>query len=209
MLGACLFAVVGIVTARLAIAAVNVEPDAPRAELWRRLADQIPARWRSRRTVAVREVTGSSLEGLVRLLSASDDKGIQDPSSVDGCYQTAHDGQPATITLRRDMPRAEASLVFTHEYGHFIWENGLSDGERAHYRRIWWAQRAAGHLVTEYAASEDEEGFAEAFAHFLRNPAKLKRRDVRSWRFLHDCSAEPAPPSFGDEPDPEPTPAEQ
>jgi hypothetical protein len=187
-----LVAAVLALPARQAPAAIDVDPNAPRADMWRKLAAGIPERWRSRQEIVVHEITGSSLESLVRTLGTVDDQGAEDPSSVDGCYQSAHGDQPATITLRSDMPRSEATFVFTHEYGHFVWEKELSEDQRAHYRRIWHAQRAAGHLVSDYAASEDEEGFAEAFAHYLRSPAKLKRRDARSWRFLVECSKQPA-----------------
>ena len=38
--------------------------------------------------------------------------------------------------------------------------------------------------MTEYAGDSDEEGFAEAFAYFIRKPGILRRLDGRSSIFM-------------------------
>jgi hypothetical protein len=52
--------------------------------------------------------------------------------------------------------------------------------------RIWEQQRRNRSLVSEYAEDSVEEGFAEAFAHLLRKPERLHRRDPLSEAFLND-----------------------
>src|SRR5205807_9417310 len=89
-----------------------------------------------------------------------------------------------TITLRRTMPEDEAAFVFTHEFGHFVWYKILTRQQRTDYMSLWRSLKRSGELVTRYAGDSDEEGFAEAFAHFLRKPSRLRSLDPRSYRFL-------------------------
>lgn len=114
--------------------------------------------------------------------------GKNDDSVVDGYYHegSRNSSESPTITLRRSMPEEEAAFVFTHEYGHFIWYKKLNSEQRAEYSRIWRQLKRNGGLITRYAGDCVEEGFAEAFAYFVRKPARLKTNDARSYRFLSD-----------------------
>jgi hypothetical protein len=170
-----------------AIASLRVIGDSPHASLWRRLYDRMPQTWRTRRVVVVREVSDREMdEQVAEDMNAQANDGSDDDSVVDGYYQNGHGDQSEapTITLRRTMDDEEAAFVFTHEYGHFVWYKILTSRQRADYARLWKQQKRNGRLVTEYAADSEEEGFAEAFAHFLQKPVRLRNRDLDSWRFL-------------------------
>lgn len=133
--------------------------------------------------VVVREISDEDMDRFVERFEGPDDRS---GSFVDGCYQGDLDSQDQAgrITLRQSLSGDAAALVFVHEYGHYVWENLLTAGDRGHYKRIWREQKRARRLITEYAEESDEEGFAEAFAYYIRRPASLRRMDSRSWRFL-------------------------
>jgi len=158
-----------------------------RASLWRRLYDEMPAAWKSRSVVVVREVPDREMDRLVR---EGDDPPSRDPNredEVQGFFEYAGPRQETpTIVLRESLGDSEAAFVFTHEYGHFIWEEKLTRREQDEYYRVWNRQRRGRRLISAYAADSVVEGFAEAFAHFLRRPSLLHRRDIDSEEFLQD-----------------------
>ncbi len=167
-------------------AVLKVSTEAPRAALWQQLYDHMPTWWKSKHTVVLREVTDEEMDRLVAEDQHRSPSSLQDDDSVvDGYYQCAgDDGSIPVITLRRTLRADAAELVFTHEYGHFVWDEKLTADERGEYRRLWVHQRRAHHLVTEYAADSPEEGFAEAYAYFIRRPAILERRDEDSYKYF-------------------------
>jgi hypothetical protein len=169
---------------RPAYAQLRFRADTQHGGLWRRVYGELPEAWKARQVVYVREITDSEMDRFVERFEGPNDR--KSDSIVDGCYQAdpASDEMAGRITLRRSLRGENAALVFTHEYGHYVWANVLSGADRLHYRRIWREQKRSGELVTEYAADSDEEGFAEAFAYFIRRPKALRRADARSWRFL-------------------------
>lgn len=169
-------------------AELRVMDDAPRASLWQRLYRQIPACWRTRRDVEVREVTKAEIERIVARNEGTQGHEDDDASEVDGIYQAIgeHEGDPITITLRDSLRGDEAELVFLHEYGHFVWEEKLTRKDRIRYEHLWEKQRRAGKLVTEYARDSSPEGFAEAFSFYLHKTEVLRRKDGASFGFLHD-----------------------
>lgn len=169
-----------------ASAELRFRADSLHAPVWKRLYDRMAAVWKADRPVEVREVSDREMDRIVERTEGR--RGQRDDSIVDGCYNG--DGEeetsPGHITLRASLRGADAEMVFTHEYGHYVWDEILSDTDRSGYRRLWREQRHADHLVTSYAAEDVEEGFAEAFAYYLRKPETLRRRDSRSWAFLND-----------------------
>ena len=182
MLIACVFFAVG------AQASLWVREDARHSEQWRRLYNEVPNTWKTQQDIKVRELPPRDMERLIADLEGGE-ADRHDDSIVDGCYQNESEDEPTPIiTLSENLRGEQAALVFTHEYGHFVWNTILNDHERSRYTRIWRNQSRAHHLVTEYASDSEEEGFAEAFAYFLRKPTQLQRRDPASLRFLHDLS---------------------
>ena len=179
------------------------------AALWQRIYDRLPALWKTDQTIRAEEVPIAEL---------NPDSDIPDPSDVNGGESDNHnsdlaDGEyvededsdePPTIRLADTLDEVNSSLVFAHEYGHFVWNDKLTRAQRRAYRHLWLRQMRAGHLVTNYASDSPEEGFAEAFSYFLQKPDQLKRKDMESWRFLNqaendDNNPHPSTPSSKDE----------
>ncbi len=93
------------------------------------------------------------------------------------------------ITLLQTLRGEEAELVFAHEYGHYVWDRMLSLQDRADYRRAWTKEKRARRLVTRYAGEDEEEGFAEDFAHYILKLDVLRRRAPESSSFLAALAA--------------------
>jgi hypothetical protein len=169
------------------LASLRLDDASPHAHLWRHIYAEMPACWKSPRIVQVQEVSDADMDRLIAQSGYSDDSDLDDgDTQVDGCYDSGEDDHdPPSITLRESLRGEDAGLVFSHEYGHFVWDTFLSDRQQAQYTHLWQRQKRAGHLVTEYAGDSEEEGFAEAFSFYLRKPDVLQRRDRESWQFLH------------------------
>jgi len=99
---------------------------------------------------------------------------------VDGIFVD----HPARITLRVSQSGSLDLLTAAHEYGHYVWFNLFSKEDRRAYKDIYERQRRAGHLISDYAASNLEEGFAEAFSFYVNQPVALTQSDPESYRFL-------------------------
>ena len=170
-----------------ACATLRITIGSPHASLWQRIYDQIPEVFKSHSSVLIKEVSDEEMEDLV----GEHERDLQHNGSsqgvVDAFYQSAQSERDPTpsITIRRALPEYSAQFIFTHEYGHFVWYEKLSRSQRSEYKRIWREQKRAGSLVTRYAGEDEYEGFAEAFAFYLRSPAKLRRIDAESWHFLN------------------------
>jgi hypothetical protein len=161
----------------------------PRASFWRTIYDKFPKAWKSGRPLVVREVSDREMDRLVAQTENGDDQDQNDDSVVQGFYDRGkRDSDPDSITMRASLKSEEAGFVFTHEYGHMIWDEVLTRNDRREYGRIWTEQHRRHRLVTEYAADSVEEGFAEAIAAWMRTPEKLKRRDMDSWQFVDDLA---------------------
>jgi hypothetical protein len=161
-----------------------------RAALWRKLYDQLPDAWKSREVVVVREVSNREMDRLVREHGDAPSRDSEDEEEVQGFFEYAGPRENIpTITLRESLNDRDAAFVFTHEYGHFVWEEKLTRREQDDYFRLWSRQRRADRLVSPYADDSVAEGFAEAFAHYLRKPGQLHRRDALSEEFLEDWLA--------------------
>lgn len=66
-----------------------------------------------------------------------------------------------------------------HELGHAVWTLLLSTVERwMDYAKAWGVSRAAGSLVSEYAATSIEEGWAEDFTVWFWQRDSLTRDDA-------------------------------
>ena len=161
---------------------------APHAATWKHLYSQLPSAWKTSRMIRVVEVSDTEMERLVSATVGTGNNRANDNSVVDACYQGAGENEedPPTITLRASLTGEQASLIFTHEYGHFIWEQVLPVDERSRFAHIWREQKRLHRLVTAYAGDSVEEGFAEDFAHFLRKSALLHKRDSRGWKYLNE-----------------------
>jgi hypothetical protein len=173
-------------------ASILVAERAPRASMWKDLYQQLPEKWKSRGTILVREVSDEEMD---RLLVAETD-GEYDPRDEETVVQAFFDrsrekGRPDAIIMRRSIRDREAAFIFTHEYGHYVWDTQLTRAQKREYTELWEERRDRRRLVTPYAMESVEEGFSEAFATYLRNPEKLKSRDMESYDFLHTLRVAP------------------
>ena len=177
----------------MAGAQLRFRTDSMHAALWRKVYTQLPPAWKAREFVYVREITDARMDRFIEQFEGANDR---TDSIIDGCYQKHADPEEmaGSITLRESLHGESAALVFIHEYGHYVWGNVLNSVERSRYRRLWRDQKRANRLVTDYAGESDEEGFAEAFAYFIRRPATLRRQDPRSSRFLETVQHDATPP---------------
>jgi hypothetical protein len=187
----CLGSLVLIGSRHIASADLRIGAETPHAEMWRKVYEQLPSAWKSAHPVFVQEVSDAEMERLVARMEGESSSRSSDGSVVDGCFQPAErEDDLDTITLRESLKGQDAELVFTHEYGHFVWDHLMKRAQRDQYRRLWRDQKQQGHLITRYAGDSAEEGFAEAYAYFLRKSAALRRRDGASWTFLNDLLPE-------------------
>lgn len=186
---ASLLLILSVVCMASSQASLRVREYVPHAEQWFRLYNELPDVWKTRRDIKLRELPPREMERLIARLEG-DEADRNDDSVVDGCYQSGdEDDDTPIITLCDSLRGEQAGLVFTHEYGHFVWGEMLTNRERTRYTQIWRSQKRAHRLVTEYAGDSDEEGFAEAFAYYLRKPAQLQKKDSASSQFFHDLLA--------------------
>jgi len=107
--------------------------------------------------------------------STSDDDG-----DIDGVFES----DPNRITLRDSSADGPDTFTFAHEYGHYVWFHMLSKANRDQYKKLYDRQRAANQLVTHYASTDVQEGFAEAFSFYICSPVLLEHRDPLSSQFI-------------------------
>lgn len=146
----------------------------------------IPAVFHPQTDVVVRQLDDSEMNayldgnqqgGNSNDRSSSDDN---DNSDIDGVFEN----DPPRITLRLPETGSPDMFTFAHEYGHFVWFDLFSGQDRKEYAAIYKKQLASHHLVTRYAATNLEEGFAEAFSFYINEAPVLNHRDPASYAFL-------------------------
>lgn len=165
---------------------------APRESLWRETYHRLPRLLRRDVPVVVEEVPDDEMERRVARDARRPSAGTGPAPSIQGYYEPRRRGAPARIVLRESLSPPVAGLAFAHEYGHVVWDEILSARQRAEYARIWRRQATRGWLVTRYAGESAPEGFAEAFAYYVRRGRELERRDPDSATFLDDLADGPA-----------------
>lgn len=162
--------------------------EATRPALWQRVWDGVPERLRPLRDVRLREVSDAEMDRLAREDPDEARREDEESSAVDGMFFEDRDGNPI-ITLRRSLSDRKAIRVFAHELGHVVWDTLLSRDEQRRYGAAYRASRDAGRLVSEYAGESQEEGFAESFGMFVREPDTLRKRDEAAYAALEALSA--------------------
>jgi len=151
----------------------------------------IPARFEARGRFEVHPLHDGAMEAYLR---GSDDTGSdqnQSSHAGDGEIDGVFEDNPARITLRVPASGQPDLYTFAHEYGHYVWFNLLSRDDKNRYESIYKKQKALHHLVTRYAQTDVEEGFAEAFSFYANEPPLLLHRDALSYQFLSQWPATP------------------
>ena len=178
----------GLLSCSRAPALVRPARETTHAAIWRKLYDQLPEAWKSREVVVVREVSDREMDRLVREHGDGPSRDSEDEDEVQGFFEyTGPRENIPTITLRELLSDSEAAFVFTHEYGHFVWEAKLTKRELG--RLLPYSESPAARGSGSCRPNADDfvvEGFAEAFAHYLRQPGQLHRKDGLSGEFLED-----------------------
>ena len=152
----------------------------------------IPVRFGPRDRFEVYPLSDAAMEAYLYVDNAggdSDENSHQDDGEIDGIFESG----PPRITLRVPATGLPDMYTFAHEYGHYVWFNILSGDDRRRYRKLYDKQKDAHRLVTRYAETDAEEGFAEAFSFYVCQPPVLQRRDGLSYQFLSQWPAPPAP----------------
>ena len=144
----------------------------------------VPSRFRARGAVDVSLLTDREMTAYLKGSNAADGGDSSESLADDGDIDGVFEDDPPRITLRLPASGEADTFTFAHEYGHYVWFKILSKGDRRRYEAIYDKQRAAHHLVTRYANTELEEGFAEAFSFFVNQPPLLAHRDILSYQFL-------------------------
>lgn len=152
----------------------------------------IPARFRAHSRLVIRELYDAQMDAYLK-----GDEDCADPPSPQSASHTDDDGDgdidgvfesdPDRIALRLPADGGPDLFTFAHEYGHYVWFHLLSKDDRKRYEAIYNRQRAAHRLVTHYAETDLEEGFAEAFSFYACEPQFLAHRDLLSYQFLNQC----------------------
>jgi hypothetical protein len=145
----------------------------------------IPARFQARGKVEVQPLSDAGMDDYLHTDSDTQNSDTQNSDTdsdeeVDGVFTD----DPPQIFLRVSDPAQIDYATFAHEYGHYVWFDLLSKGDRKKYKAIYDRQKSAHRLISEYAAESLEEGFAEAFSTNIVDPESLLHQDPLSYQFL-------------------------
>lgn len=148
-------------------------------------ARHIPAVFHPQTDVVVRQLNDSQMNSYLNGDSEGDNSNDRsssdnDNNDIDGVFEN----DPPRITLRLPADGQPDMFTFSHEYGHFVWFDLMSTDDRKQYGGIYKRSKAAHHLVTRYASTDVEEGFAEAFSFYINEAPVLRHRDPDSYAFL-------------------------
>ena len=147
----------------------------------------MPARFRAHSKLTVRELNDRDMDDYLKADQDPSDNSFQttsgddDNAEIDGVFE----GDPDRIALRLPATGSVDMYTFAHEYGHFVWFHLLNRDDRRRYEAIYNRQRSAHHLVTRYASTDLEEGFAEAFSFYTNEAPLLAHRDPLSSQFFN------------------------
>ena len=152
----------------------------------------IPARFQARDRFVVTPLSDRDMDSYLAAQDTGEDGGDApnshaDDGGIDGIFED----DPPRITLRLPAGEAPDVSTFAHEYGHYVWFHRLSKDDRKSYEGIYKRQKDAHKLITPYAETNVEEGFAEAFSAYVNTPLALQKRDPLSFDFLRTWHAAP------------------
>jgi hypothetical protein len=163
------------------------EPQTRRLQSW--YENHMPVRFRAHSRVIVRELNDPEMNAYLKG-NEDDPDGASamsysgDDSDGDGDIDGVFESDPDRIALRLPSEGDPDMFTVAHEYGHYVWFHLFSKDDRKRYAAIYGRQCTAHHLVTRYATTDLEEGFAEAFSFYICDPVILAHRDALSSQFL-------------------------
>ena len=176
LLPALVFLLVPLGGARAQLTVAGPASSAARAvTVW---AAALPAKFAPKGRLEVSPLSEGGMDDYLR--DGGPEQSRVEDDEIDGVFVR----RPPRIVLRvPDSGRVDFGTL-AHEYGHYVWFDLLTKNDRNRYGALYARQKAAHKLVTPYAADSVEEGFAEAFAADLADPALLLRADPLSAQFL-------------------------
>lgn len=156
-----LLAALALLTAPL-YASPTFDPKDPNAAAFASLESSLPSAFRSKEAVPCRTASYDELlDALGRLYGPAERlRGIR--ISVDGLYVR---GEGIRI---RPTPGDSAREILTHEWGHYVEDRMCTDAERSSWRTLYARESASKRLPSQYAYTNELEGFAESFLAFAR-----------------------------------------
>jgi len=93
-----------------------------------------------------------------------------------------------TREITKWMPKARPNLlresyewVSTHEYGHHIYQTGLTKSIKQKWFGIWSTEPKR---ITMYASKNAAEGFCESLGAYMRSPKALKQTSPEAYEFI-------------------------
>ncbi len=169
--------------AQLTVSAPS-ETQAHQLQSW--YGHHVPPRFRANSPLAIRELNDAQMEAYLKGDAGGDSDNSSshaddDTGDIDGVFESSPDRMALRLPSEGDLD----VFTFAHEYGHYVWFHLLTKDDRHRYEAIYKRQLAAHHLVTRYAATDLEEGFAEAFSFYVCEPPMLARRDAASYQYLN------------------------
>jgi hypothetical protein len=189
-----------LLTTRIATAQIPIPPplivtgpSSPTSALLTSWFDrQLPSKFRAKEQFEVHPLTESQMASYLQDASGdtqSDPNSHTDDGTIDGIFED----KPPRITLLVPDNGNPDLFTFAHEYGHYVWYDLLTKDDRKRYETVYKKQRVGRHLVTRYAETDVEEGFAEAFSFYALEPPLLRHRDGASYQFLSAWPAQTLP----------------
>lgn len=144
----------------------------------------LPSCFAARDAVALYPLADPAMDSYLKSIGLADGTsyaGDKGNGQIDGLFVNS---KKLRISVRTSPAGAVDLQTLTHEYGHYVWFHLLSKDDRKRYRGIYRRQSETRQLISEYAMTNTEEGFAEAFAFYINQPDLLARRDAASFEFL-------------------------
>jgi hypothetical protein len=107
----------------------------------------------------------------------------QGDESVVGTYDPTNQEisfYPSTKSLSHE----ESLEILTHEYGHAIWHQALTEDGKQFWENVYGELRQSGRFITGYASTNVHELFAESFLAYVHKPGLLKLVNKRCYEWL-------------------------
>lgn len=172
---------------------VSAPSDAQARQMQAWYEHHVPRRFRAHSPILVREMDDAQMAAYLKGDDYNTDSAagpVSHTDDGDGDIDGIFESDPDRIALRLSDTGTVDLFTFAHEYGHYVWFHLLSKDDRSRYEAVYDRQRAAHRLVTRYAATDLEEGFAEAFSFYACEPLMLSHRDQQSFQFLTQCAGQ-------------------
>lgn len=122
--------------------------------------------------ITIRLLDNRSMNSYLKALEGSHFNDYRN-DNIDGVYSKSE----STITLRSECDPNKLITAFAHEYGHYVWFKLLTKSQREDFKTLYNNAYSKRKLVTRYAETSIEEGFADTFMTYILDNTKLRTCD--------------------------------